>query len=223
MTDPVVLLEALRRHAEKITLFCQVGAIAVPRPEQQLLAYLEGSVIEVQAQREGGIFHPKVWVLQLRGRRAAGDLPCTVPLPQRDLRPSLGYLPPPRGAAQAARARLLAEQALRGSASGTPEARYPTDLSPCTRGPRPNGARGQEGGTFGHPDPSLTSRVHNFGLGGQAADGPSRPADGVLVVSPYLVGSVVRSLVRDHGLKVLISRPEAFEEVVHNEGGRGPA
>ena len=63
VADPVALLEALRRHAEKVTLFCQAGAIVLPRPEQALLAYLEGSVINVQPQQEGGIFHPKVWVL----------------------------------------------------------------------------------------------------------------------------------------------------------------
>ena len=63
VAEPVLLLEALRRHAEKVTLFCQAGAIGVPRAGQGLLAYLERSVIEVQARREGGIFHPKVWVL----------------------------------------------------------------------------------------------------------------------------------------------------------------
>ena len=63
VADPVVLLEALRRQAAKITLFCQAGAIGVPRPDQRLLAYLERSVIEVQPARKGGIFHPKVWVL----------------------------------------------------------------------------------------------------------------------------------------------------------------
>lgn len=63
LADPVALLEALRRHAEKVTLFCQAGAIGVPRPDQTLLAYLEGSVIEVEPERQGGIFHPKVWVL----------------------------------------------------------------------------------------------------------------------------------------------------------------
>ena len=30
VADPVALLEALRRHAEKVSLFCQAGAIGVP-------------------------------------------------------------------------------------------------------------------------------------------------------------------------------------------------
>jgi hypothetical protein len=61
--DPIALLEALRRHAERITLFCQAGAIAVPQ-QNRLLAYLEKSVVETKAPLDGGIFHPKVWLLR---------------------------------------------------------------------------------------------------------------------------------------------------------------
>ena len=64
VADPVALLEALRRHAARITLFCQAGAIAVPKPDQALLAYLEGSVVEVQPPMGAGVFHPKIWVLE---------------------------------------------------------------------------------------------------------------------------------------------------------------
>ena len=38
------------------------------------------------------------------------------------------------------------------------------------------------------------------------------------MISPYLVGSVVKKLVGEHGLNVLISRPEAFEEVIASSG-----
>lgn len=62
--DPVALLEALRRHASRIHLFCQAGRIRVPQPDQKLLAWLEGSVIEARAPADGGLFHPKVWALR---------------------------------------------------------------------------------------------------------------------------------------------------------------
>ena len=71
--DPVALFEALRRHAEKITLFCQAGAIAVPRPQLTLLAYLEGSIVQVRASKEGGVFHPKVWLLRYVAHSDNGD------------------------------------------------------------------------------------------------------------------------------------------------------
>ena len=68
--DPLALMEALRRHADRITIFCDAGRIAIPSDSQQLFAYLEGSVIEARAPR-GGAFHPKVWVLRFLGTDGA--------------------------------------------------------------------------------------------------------------------------------------------------------
>jgi len=66
--DPVALLESVRRHADRIHLFCQTGEIKLPPPSQRLVAYLERSVVPVQApanrQGQRGIFHPKVWLLR---------------------------------------------------------------------------------------------------------------------------------------------------------------
>ena len=64
MADPLALLEAVRRHAQRIHLFCQAGRVKVPAPGQTLLAYLEDSVFEVEAPHKGGVFHPKVWLLR---------------------------------------------------------------------------------------------------------------------------------------------------------------
>ena len=61
--DPLALLEALRRYADRLHIFCQVGSIAVPTKAQLLFGYLEDSVFQVQAPL-GGVFHPKVWVLR---------------------------------------------------------------------------------------------------------------------------------------------------------------
>lgn len=62
LSDPLLLLEGLRRNGERVTVFCQTGAIAVPLAERSLYVYLEDSVIPVIAPRAGGVFHPKVWV-----------------------------------------------------------------------------------------------------------------------------------------------------------------
>jgi hypothetical protein len=61
--DPLALLEALRRYAGQITVFCQAGQIYVPTHVQLLLGYLENSVHAVKAPR-GGVFHPKLTVLR---------------------------------------------------------------------------------------------------------------------------------------------------------------
>lgn len=68
--DPLALLEALRRHADRITIFCEAGRIAIPGDTQQLFAYLEDSVIEARAPG-GGAFHPKLWVLRFAGAEDA--------------------------------------------------------------------------------------------------------------------------------------------------------
>ena len=65
--DPLVLLEALRQHARRVTIFCQAGRIAVPRQHRPLLGYLEGSVVEAVAPHRQGSFHPKVWALRYVG------------------------------------------------------------------------------------------------------------------------------------------------------------
>ncbi len=62
--DPLVLLEALRQHARRVTIFCQAGRIAVPRQHRPLLGYLESSVVEAVAPNRHGSFHPKVWALR---------------------------------------------------------------------------------------------------------------------------------------------------------------
>ena len=57
-------MEAVRRHSERIHLFCQAGAIKLPPAGRPLIAYLEKNVIEVQSPNSEGIFHPKVWLLR---------------------------------------------------------------------------------------------------------------------------------------------------------------
>lgn len=65
--NPIAIIEAVRRHAERITIFCQAGQIKVPADFRGAFAYLERSVVAVKAPRPGGIFHPKVWVIRFTG------------------------------------------------------------------------------------------------------------------------------------------------------------
>ena len=65
--DPVKLLNALQRHAGHIHLFCQAGRIQTPARHHPLYAFLESSVIEVQAKKAHRVFHPKIWVLRYAG------------------------------------------------------------------------------------------------------------------------------------------------------------
>ncbi|MBK6780968.1 MAG: hypothetical protein IPG75_15690 [Gemmatimonadetes bacterium] len=63
-SNPVLLLEALRRHVDRLTVFCQVGRIAVPVRPNPLFGYLEECVVETAAPDPTGVFHPKIWLLR---------------------------------------------------------------------------------------------------------------------------------------------------------------
>lgn len=62
-SDPLALLESLRRHAGRLHIFCQSGKIQIPKSQERLFTYLEDSVIQV-SPRGGGVFHPKLWLLK---------------------------------------------------------------------------------------------------------------------------------------------------------------
>ena len=63
--NPLALLEAVRRHADRMSIFCQAGQIFIPKHHQLLFAHLEQSVFEVKPREPRRVFHPKVWVLRL--------------------------------------------------------------------------------------------------------------------------------------------------------------
>lgn len=68
----VWILEAIRRVASRLTVFCDTDCIGVPTRHHVLYGLLERAVVPVRAPN-GGAFHPKVWVL--RFAPVAGDAP----------------------------------------------------------------------------------------------------------------------------------------------------
>jgi hypothetical protein len=68
IADPIALVEAVRRYADRIDIFCQAGQIAIPREHRIIVNYLESSVHEVVPPLSlDAIFHPKVWVIRYSG------------------------------------------------------------------------------------------------------------------------------------------------------------
>ena len=63
--DPLAVLEAIRRHSKRITVYVQRGRIQVPQTANPtpLFGFLEDMVIQVTAPGEGA-FHPKVWAIR---------------------------------------------------------------------------------------------------------------------------------------------------------------
>lgn len=77
MNNPVYLLEALRKTADKVVLFCEAGQIHVPANKSSLYILLEKMVYEVQVQKQAKApvypsFHPKFWLIKYRD--AAGNI-----------------------------------------------------------------------------------------------------------------------------------------------------
>lgn len=75
---PVGLTAALKRCADKLTVFVQAGHVAAPAASHPVLSFLEDCVIGVNAPR-GGVVHAKAWVLRYRSSgnpAAAADGGC---------------------------------------------------------------------------------------------------------------------------------------------------
>lgn len=62
--DPIAILDAVRRAANRIDVFAQAGQIFEPSVNSALFALLEPMIHPVQAPRPNMLFHPKVWVLE---------------------------------------------------------------------------------------------------------------------------------------------------------------
>lgn len=73
LQDGVALLESLRRTADKLAIFCQQGRIAAPNLPHVLYGLLEPCVVEVNAPN-GGVFHPKIWVLRFQSQSDNDDV-----------------------------------------------------------------------------------------------------------------------------------------------------
>jgi len=74
LKDGVTLLEAIRRTAERVTVFAQGGRILAPSRQHTLYPLLEGMVVEVAPPNPEGAFHPKVWLLRFDDPGTGGIL-----------------------------------------------------------------------------------------------------------------------------------------------------
>jgi len=59
VVEPLALLEALSRHAERLAIFCQADRIALPREAHNLFGFLEERIFLEHAPNPAGVFHPK--------------------------------------------------------------------------------------------------------------------------------------------------------------------
>lgn len=75
--NPIYLLEALQRTAEKILVFCEGGQIKVPSNSNALHILLEKMVVEVVMKNKKS-FHPKFWLVKYENEEGEALYRCLV-------------------------------------------------------------------------------------------------------------------------------------------------
>jgi hypothetical protein len=62
--DPEAIMQAIAMASEHLDIFCQAGQLNVPGSPSDLTAFLEKMVHPVRSPHPGGLFHPKIWLLE---------------------------------------------------------------------------------------------------------------------------------------------------------------
>lgn len=211
--NPLALLEALRRNAERMTVFCQAGEIALPRTYRPLLVHLEPCVVEVTPPDPARIFHPKVWALKFvsDGGPPAYRLLCAT----RNLTFDRAWDTvlvldgaPAEGDRRAVRRR---NRPLQRFLAGLPDlAVRPVEEATRQR----TAALADELGdaAFALPEGFDDLAFHVLGLG-QGGTPFGDDIDRLFVVAPFLTKGALTRLAGTGGRHVLVSRQEALDAV----------
>jgi hypothetical protein len=207
--DPLTLLDALRRHAGNLHVFCQADGIQVPSRHHLLFSALEESVVPVRPPA-GLCFHPKVWVLRFLG--PSGKVLYRVLCNTRNLTFDRSW------------DLMLALEGQVHETDGGRETVGPLvallDSLPAmalrTLGPRASAALGVIGREltrvrFDLPAPFESLRFWASDVEGSPPWPFPEAADRVLVISPFVGAAALRRLTRKSGRHVLISRPDSLE------------
>lgn len=209
IADPIALIEAVRRYADRITVFCQAGEIAIPREYRAILAYLEGTVCEVVPPVRDAIFHPKVWLM--RYVRSDGARTFRLLCLSRNLTFDRAWDTVLR----------LDGEVQEGSNAGEEVARFISRLPDLAV--RPLGVQRREivrtladevrSVVFRPPEGFDRLAFWPLGLGGGRDPFAEGRIDRLLVISPFLTAGMAETLGRKGSRNILVSRPEAFDAV----------
>jgi len=224
--NPVALLDALQQTTKKLSVFCQKGRIAVPSADQLPYSYLEPMVVDVMPENPSGFFHPKIWLMRFvaEGKPVVHRLLClsrnltfdeswdtvlalegTVQQRKigygrnRPLSDFIAYLPnlAARGNDSLVQ---VSDRIVRDTKLLSEEVRRVDFKPPLGFGDkiafRPVGIPGYQ----------------RFSIKGRV--------DRLLIVSPFLSGSLLTRLTKSPPRHVLVSRVESLDELRENESAR---
>jgi hypothetical protein len=211
-SNPILLLEALRRHAGRMTVFCQAGRIALPTGSNVLLGYLEESVVGV-TQSEG-VFHPKVWAL--RYLNDASEVHYRLVCLTRNLTDDQSWdlslvLDGPLMERKKA---FSANHPLGDLFATLPKlALQPVSDIVAKRVERISEELRRVDFSSGLPDPFETVAFHALGIEGHRSWPLPRQFDRTLVISPFVDASIAKRLAEETSGSVLVSRAEELDSL----------
>ncbi len=207
-TDPIRLLDAMRRHADHTTVFSQAGGIHVPGSYRRILALVEDAVIEVTAPTPDGIFHPKVWALRFEDKEGAHLH--RVVVQSRNLTFDQSW-----------DTALVLDESPDGTIDAAPAAEFLTSLPRLALRPLSPARAAQVAELAGTlstvrlapPAPFTSGELVPIGL----RDAPTWPfpesGERLLAISPFLTKGSVRELAKVAQQRVLVSRSESIDAV----------
>ena len=216
-TEPLSLLESARRYADRIVVFCHGGQTSVPRARQPALAFIEQSLVTAFPPQRGqprGVFHPKVWVLRYTARDYTADESIRYRLvcQSRNLTFDASW------DTSLVLDGELDQERVHGHSVNGPLAEFVQSLPALATEPISNQQEGiitviaDELGrvSFNPPEQLELNRFLSFGLGSANTKYPDLEHRPLLIISPYLDGEFLRTLVRRRPHCVLVSRREAL-------------
>jgi hypothetical protein len=219
--DSLEILESLRRHADKLTIFCHAGRIAIPKTFYPQLAFVEGSIIECQP-KEGAAFHPKVWVIRFVS--SSGGVRYRVLCLSRNLTFSRawdtllsldGSLSPNRQSPISRNrglvdfVRALPHIAIRRSIEPSISLRVETLASELERT------------EFELPDGMTDIHFWPLGIGGRLRDPLADAGSRLLVVSPFITLGKVEELAEGRKEVIVVSTAESLAHLARRPDGVG--
>jgi hypothetical protein len=206
--NPVASLEAVRRHADRIDLFCQSGEIVAPKGYRHLLSYIEESVHEIRTP-PGVIFHPKLWVLRFAAQ--SGETSYRVLCLTRNLTFDRSWDAAVSLDGAVAPQRQPSSRPLAESVRTLPQRTvWPMAAERADRIAAL--ADELEFVAFDLPEGFDDLRFHALDEG--VADWPfSSGYERMLVVSPFLAGGTIARLAKTSDELTIVSRPESLDQI----------
>ena len=210
--DAVRLLGVLRQYADRMTVFCEAGRIAVPPTHAILFGELEQIVAEVRPP-EGRSFHPKVWVLRFEHE----DKPVRYRLlcMTRNLTfdRSWDTMLALDGELHDRQLAIAVNHPLADFIQALPGMAKPGSVSDRAHAQVATAADELRRVKFEPPEGFDDFAFHPLGLEPRRHPWPLERADRLLIMSPFLSDGLVDEIAAQAAESILISRPDTLDAI----------